>query len=212
MQHYFYILVIKIPNWGSDESKIFLNLYNYGIIKIKAVINMVIEIVDYDENWPLKYAAEANNIRNIISSDLVSIYHIGSTAIKGLKARAIIDILIVVKKIELIDELKKKFEDLDYECLEKNENLRGYYFKKKNDGFNLYVFSVDDVSEIEKYLAVSFYLKEHQDVAYEYADFKVNIASKCRNNKKYFKEKNKFIAEIEKDAYKWYHSKNIHIV
>lgn len=96
--------------------------------------------------------------------------------------------------------------------MEKNENLRGYYFKKKNDGFNLYVFSVDDVSEIEKYLAVSFYLKEHQDVAYEYADFKVNIASKCRNNKKYFKEKNKFIAEIEKDAYKWYHSKNIHIV
>lgn len=173
---------------------------------------MVIEIVDYDENWPLKYAAEANNIRNIISSDLVSIYHIGSTAIKGLKARATIDILIVVKRIELIDELKKQFENLDYDCSKKNENLKGYCFKKKNDSFNLYVFSVDDVSEIERYLAISFYLKEHQDIAFEYADFKANIASKCRNNKKYFKEKNKFITEIEKDACNWYQSKNIHIV
>lgn len=70
----------------------------------------MIEIVDYNEKWPLKYAAEANDIRNIISSNLVSIYHIGSTAIKGLKARAVIDVLIVVKKIEVIDELKKQFE------------------------------------------------------------------------------------------------------
>lgn len=33
----------------------------------------MIEIVDYNEKWPLKYAAEANDIRNIISSNLVSI-------------------------------------------------------------------------------------------------------------------------------------------
>ena len=173
---------------------------------------MVIEIVDYDEDWPIKYAAEANNIRNIISSDLVSIYHIGSTSIRGLRARATIDILIVVKRIELIDELKKQFENLDYDCSKKKENLEGYCFKKKNDSFNLYIFSVDDVNEIERYLAISFYLKEHQDLAIEYADFKANIANKCRNNKKYFKEKNKFITKIEKDACMWYQSKNIHIV
>lgn len=171
---------------------------------------MVIEIVDYDENWPLKYAAEANNIRNIMSSSLVSIYHIGSTAIKGVKARATIDILIVVKKSELIDELKKQLENLDYVCSKKDEDFKGYYFKKQDDSFYLYVFSVDDVSEIERYLAISLYLKDHLDIAYEYTNLKKITADKCHNVKKYIKEKNKFINSIEEDACKWYQSKNIH--
>lgn len=97
----------------------------------------MIEIVDYNEKWPLKYAAEANNIRNIISSNLVSIYHIGSTAIKGLKARAVIDVLIVVKKIEVIDELKKQFEKLNYVCCK--DELDRYCFKK-NDGSFVYMY------------------------------------------------------------------------
>lgn len=170
----------------------------------------MIEIVDYNEKWPLKYAAEANDIRNIISSNLVSIYHIGSTAIKGLKARAVIDVLIVVKKIEVIDELKKQFEKLNYVCCK--DELDRYCFKKNDGSFCLYVFSVEDVKEIEKYLVISLYLKEHSEVASEYTDLKMKIANKYRNDKKYIKEKNKFITKIENDACNWYQSKNIHVV
>ena len=75
---------------------------------------MTIEIVDYNENWPLEYAVEANEIRNVIINDLISIYHIGSTAIKGIKARAMIDILIVVKKTISSSELIGQLEKLDY--------------------------------------------------------------------------------------------------
>lgn len=167
---------------------------------------MVVRIVDYDEEWPLKYAVAANHIRNIVLDNLVSIYHIGSTAIKGLKARDMIDILIVVKDITLIDELVQQFKKNGYDYGEIKE---GYCLKKKDDSFCLYIFSVDEVDIIEKYLAVSLYLQEYQDVAKEFLKFKESII-RCNSNK-YVKEKENFFSRIEKDACIWYRSKNIHV-
>ena len=86
---------------------------------------MIIKIVDYNENWPLKYAVEANEIRNAVINNLISIYHIGSTAIKEIRAREMLDILIVVKKTISIDELITQLEKLDYNyCKEKSTRGR----------------------------------------------------------------------------------------
>lgn len=172
---------------------------------------MVIEIVNYNKNWPLKYAGEANQIRNIILNDLVSIYHIGATSIKGLRARPMIDILIVIKSITVINELKPELEKLGYECFEGEVNFKGHYFKRKDDSFCLYIFSVDEASEIERFLAVSLYLREHQDLACEYTEIKGLAAKKSKNGRRYFKEKNRFITNIENEACLWYRSKDIHI-
>lgn len=169
---------------------------------------MAIEIVDYDENWPLKYVAEANEIRNIIINDLISIYHIGSTAIKGIRARAMIDILIVVKETIAIDELIEQLEKLNYSYYE--ENKKCYFLKKKDDSFCLYLFYEEQVCEIEKYLAVSLYLKEHHETTVEYMRVKETYAKKYLSNK-YYQEKEKFFNKIEKDACIWYQSKNIHV-
>ena len=98
---------------------------------------MVVRIVDYDEEWPLKYAVAANHIRNIVLDNLVSIYHIGSTAIKRLKARDMIDILIVIKDITLIDELIVQFKKIGYDYIKIKER---YCLKKKDDSFCLYIF------------------------------------------------------------------------
>ncbi|MFQ8704679.1 MAG: GrpB family protein [Thomasclavelia sp.] len=171
---------------------------------------MTIEIVDYNENWPLEYAVEANEIRNVIINDLISIYHIGSTAIKGIKARAMIDILIVVKKTISSSELIGQLEKLDYNYDKENDNTKYYCLKKKNDSFCLYVFYEDQVTEIEKYLAVSLYLKEHHELAAKYVSIKERSANKYIN-KKYYQEKEKFFSEIEMDACLWYRSKNIHV-
>lgn len=171
---------------------------------------MTIEIVDYDENWPLKYAVEANEIRNIIINDLISIYHIGSTAIKGIKARAMIDILIVVKKTISSDELIAQLETLNYSYDRGNENTKYYALKKKDNSFCLYIFYEDQVCEIERYLAVSLYMKEHHEIVSEYMRIKEVNAKKYLNNK-YYSEKEKFFNKIEKAACLWYQSKNIHV-
>jgi len=56
-----------------------------------------INIVDYDNDWPLKYDEHAKIIRNALKDRLLLIEHVGSTSVPGLAAKPIIDIVIVVE-------------------------------------------------------------------------------------------------------------------
>ena len=46
---------------------------------VKIVVK--VEVVPYNEDWPRKYALEANVIRNIVLDELITITHVGSTAV-----------------------------------------------------------------------------------------------------------------------------------
>lgn len=62
-----------------------------------------IEIVGYDPAWEEKFNREARLIEEILGGELVAIHHIGSTAVKGLAAKPIIDIMPVVKDVSRAD-------------------------------------------------------------------------------------------------------------
>jgi len=61
-----------------------------------------IVIVDYDEEWPTRFTKLAGQIKNALGNDALSVEHIGSTAVPGLAAKPIIDVLLVV--IDVTDE------------------------------------------------------------------------------------------------------------
>ncbi|MEO0973032.1 MAG: GrpB family protein [Pseudomonadota bacterium] len=56
-------------------------------------------ITEYDPTWTSAYQAEAGRIAPLIGENLVSLHHVGSTAIAGLAAKPEIDILVEVKKV-----------------------------------------------------------------------------------------------------------------
>jgi GrpB-like predicted nucleotidyltransferase (UPF0157 family) len=55
-----------------------------------------IEIHDYDARWPLEYEQEEARIREILGDRVERIEHVGSTAVPGLPAKPIIDIVLEV--------------------------------------------------------------------------------------------------------------------
>lgn len=55
-----------------------------------------IKIVDYDPDWPEKFARHEEIIRGAIGRALLLLEHIGSTSVAGLAAKPVIDILVVV--------------------------------------------------------------------------------------------------------------------
>jgi len=60
-----------------------------------------VHIVDYDQRWPALYAAEAARVQAALPAGLVhAVEHFGSTAIPGMVAKPVIDILIAVRSIE----------------------------------------------------------------------------------------------------------------
>jgi GrpB-like predicted nucleotidyltransferase (UPF0157 family) len=57
-------------------------------------------LVDYDPRWPRAFALEAARIRSVVGSLALAIEHYGSTAVPGLRAKPILDLLIGVADID----------------------------------------------------------------------------------------------------------------
>jgi GrpB-like predicted nucleotidyltransferase (UPF0157 family) len=55
-----------------------------------------IEIHDYDPTWPELYQREEARIRSVLGDRVARIEHAGSTAVPGLPAKAILDIVLEV--------------------------------------------------------------------------------------------------------------------
>jgi Uncharacterized conserved protein len=55
-----------------------------------------IQIVDYDPEWPNQFSVVASRVRSALGSAVLSLEHVGSTAVPGLAAKPIIDVHLVV--------------------------------------------------------------------------------------------------------------------
>lgn len=76
----------------------------------------IIEVVDYNEDWPRLFEIEKQLITSSLPIENIGVHHIGSTAVSGLAAKPIIDILLEVVEIEVLDSYNEVFESIGYEC------------------------------------------------------------------------------------------------
>ena len=59
-----------------------------------------VTIADYDPAWPTQFAEEAARLRAALGDELVvTVEHFGSTAVPGLSAKPIIDLLVAVRSL-----------------------------------------------------------------------------------------------------------------
>jgi GrpB-like predicted nucleotidyltransferase (UPF0157 family) len=73
-----------------------------------------ITISEYNPDWPVMFARESERIRAALEQRLVGIEHIGSTAVSGLAAKPIIDILAGVPDMRWADECVFRLEAIGY--------------------------------------------------------------------------------------------------
>ena len=75
-----------------------------------------VEVVirDYDPVWPNRFAFERQRLTSALGDQAIAVEHIGSTAVPGLAAKPIIDILVTVDSIEPDDSYRSKLEATDY--------------------------------------------------------------------------------------------------
>jgi GrpB-like predicted nucleotidyltransferase (UPF0157 family) len=56
-----------------------------------------ITVVGYDSSWPARFQTERTRVREALGALAIRIEHIGSTAVRGLAAKPIIDLLVTVE-------------------------------------------------------------------------------------------------------------------
>ncbi|MBM7599586.1 GrpB-like predicted nucleotidyltransferase (UPF0157 family) [Virgibacillus halotolerans] len=168
---------------------------------------MKVRVMNYDAQWSKNFRAEAKKIRDILGDELVDIHHFGSTAVPGIRAKPIIDIMPLVKEIKRVDSFNDQMIALGYEPLGEYGIKGRRYFRKGEDNrtHQMHMFQFDNAQEIDRHLAVRDYLRKHPEAARAYGDLKAKLALRHPEDiEAYMNGKDAFVKELEKKALDWY--------
>lgn len=135
-------------------------------------------VTDYNPLWKEKYEEEALLIRKILADNCITIYHIGSTSVKGLAAKPVIDIMVVVKSLKKVDDVAKDFSKAGYEYLGEFGIEGRRYLRKGGDErtHQIHIFQAEDWYNIGRHLAFRDYMRTHEKERNEYAKIKAELA------------------------------------
>ena len=173
----------------------------------------VIEVVNYDPVWIAAFEKEAAILNAVFGNRAIEVHHVGSTAVPGLHAKPIIDILIVLDHTDDITSFDRTMEDVGYrvrgECLD--APIPGtpgrFYFTKETNGVRSHHVHVcaKGHPEIFDKLAFRDYLRSHSSKAAAYAELKRRIAAQYRfDNIGYMHAKDGFVKSVLLEARRWY--------
>ena len=161
-----------------------------------------IEISGYDPGWSAEYETESNKISAELGSNLLlEIHHIGSTAIPGMAAKPIIDILLMVHEGAERARVILGLQKLGYVYWAENPEPGRMFFVKGMPPFGTrrthHVHVFDDAVERNRRIAFRDYLRSRADAAREYAELKRQLAEQCSSDREaYTRGKDEFIARI----------------
>lgn len=165
-----------------------------------------VEVLPHDPAWENAFALEAGQIAAVWEGEVVAVHHVGSTAISGIYAKPIIDLLVEVRDIQRIDTLAQKIVALGYHPMgEFGIPGRRFFYKGGNEHrtHHLHVFEQDN-PEIERHLLFRDYMRAHPEEAQAYSRLKISLAGVYPFDiDGYCMGKDSFIREIDRRAAAW---------
>jgi GrpB-like predicted nucleotidyltransferase (UPF0157 family) len=166
-----------------------------------------IAVVPYDRLWPRAFAVATGEIAAALGNNLVEIHHIGSTAIPGIYAKPVIDMLCIVLDLGAVDCSGAQMKSLGYEAMGEFGIPGRRYFRRDNAAgqrtHQLHTFQIGS-PHIQRHLAFRDFLRAHPDLANQYSKLKRKLAATHSNDlEAYMDGKEAFIKEMESRALTW---------
>jgi len=177
--------------------------YRSGLSAVKKM--RVIQLEKPHPQWPEDFAKEVDVIKAIFADSLIAAYPIGSTAIRGIRAKPVIDILLEVRALNEIEKYNEALESLGYEA--KGEyGIKGRRFFQKGQQkrtHHLHLFESGN-PEIERHRLFVAFMNAHPDRAAEYEKLKIALANQYREApEQYAQGKSVFIRAMDEEAVQW---------
>ncbi|WP_223702223.1 GrpB family protein [Sutcliffiella deserti] len=160
-------------------------------------------IMPWTKEWVISYNQEEKLLSEILREELTAIFHIGSTSVPVIGyAKPIIDILVVVKEIEKIDQYNEALRKAGYKPKGENGIAGRRYFSKGKDKrtHHVHIFQVGH-ENIKDHLDFKAYLMANSEDAKAYGDVKLKLAKQFpESHHNYQVGKQKFVNELMKKA------------
>lgn len=164
-----------------------------------------VSVVPHNDEWEILAEQTAVKLRDILKDAAVDVQHIGSTAIRGICAKPIIDIAVGVTDFARILALNPVLAENGF--LFRNQDLPGQYLYVcgGTDDRTHHIHAVLYGSEAwENYLNMRDYLNCHAEDAQAYSARKMSLAAQYPDDRAaYTAMKSAMIQEILKKAKAW---------
>ncbi len=156
----------------------------------------------------MAFEDEAKAIKQAFGNTSVHLHHIGSTAIPGILAKPIIDILGMVSTLAEADAKTPPVENLGYEAMGAYGIEGRRYFRKIDSSgtrtHHLHMFE-EGSQHAERHLAFRDYLIAHPKVAKEYSAVKERLTrGDAPTWEAYMDGKDPFVSRVEPQAVDWF--------
>ncbi|MEX2222689.1 MAG: GrpB family protein [Candidatus Rokuibacteriota bacterium] len=164
-----------------------------------------VELIAYDPSWPARYEAEAQQLRAALA-DIVGfeLAHFGSTAIPGLVAKPIIDIMLIVPDQSAWPALVEPIKGLGYVFWADNPRRDRMFFVKGMPPYgarrthHVHVRTPDDARTA---LVFTDHLRRHPDEAARYAALKRELAARHSTDRDAYTEgKARYVNDVVRKA------------
>ena len=151
--------------------------------------------------WVDWYNEEVKNLKNILPQ-AIDFYHIGSTAISGIMAKPIIDIIVAVDTCNQMSQVTNILKENGYIIMSEKDNRMSLNKGYTESGFAEKVYHIHlrlkgDIDEVY----FKNYLIDNPDIAKEYEELKIMLWKKYEFDRDaYTNAKTKFVQKYTKLA------------
>ncbi len=165
-------------------------------------MNGSVVIVEYDPAWPRLFDEESARVREAAASSILAVEHIGSTAVPGLAAKPIVDIMAGVAGAEAAELCLEPLAGVGYTDVtpQPAEEKEWFYClgRHPSEGRGYHVHLMQYPSACwDRHVLFRDYLREHADVAREYEQLKRELAARYADDRPAYTEaKDDFIGGV----------------
>ncbi|MGE6591037.1 GrpB family protein [Bacillus mycoides] len=135
-------------------------------------------IKPYQQYWHTEFLNEKNKLVPLLHEEIIAIEHIGSTAVEGLGAKPLIDMMIGVTNLQITENWREALEEIGYEYVpKKTPNWRFFRKDKWRAGthhLHVYIYNSE---EWRNNLLFRDFLINHEWAREEYRKLKEMLAA-----------------------------------
>ncbi|MEM9087032.1 MAG: GrpB family protein [Pseudomonadota bacterium] len=169
--------------------------------------------VPHDPAWSGDYEVAKRELQSALGDVALAIHHVGSTAIPGILAKPVIDILVEATSLEAIDRRTGLMASKGF-MAKGEKGIAGRRYFSKDDAHGVRTHHVHAFAQgsphLRRHLAFRDYVLAHPRVAARYNGVKQAILSDWQGLEDYIARKSAFVEETERAALEWRRTGSVH--
>ncbi len=154
-------------------------------------------LVPHNSEWKMAFRKLEHVYKDVLGELLLSVEHVGSTAIEGIRAKPILDIDLVIENYSTFSEVNQRLESLGYQHNGDQGIPQREAFKRTDEkvpywssgcswmDHHLYVCPTNS-RELRRHIVFRDFLNHHGESRIQYEAIKKEIESRSRSDRKIY--------------------------